>query len=69
MRFGGNEKTIQAAESYFRAGTLDYIDGEIEATIDAFAFAVRLCKLAMRNWDYTDRQVSWTPGADIVRNK
>ena len=20
----------------------------------------------MRNWDYTDRQVSWTPGADIV---
>ena len=66
LRFGGNEKTIKAAESYFRAGTLDYIDGEIEATIDAFAFAVRLCKLAMRNWDYTDRQVSWNPGTNIV---
>ena len=60
------KKLLKFAESYFRAGTLDYIDGEIEATIDAFAFAVRLCKLAMRNWDYTDRQVSWTPGADIV---
>ena len=66
LRFGGNEKTIAAAESYFRSGVLDYISGELEATIDAFAYAVRLCKLAMRNWDYIDRQVSWTPGTDIV---
>ena len=66
LRFGGNEKTVKAAESYFREGTLDYISGEINATIEAFSYAVRLCKLAMRNWDYVDRQVSWTPGTNTV---
>lgn len=66
LRFGGNEKTIIAAESYFREGVLDYISGEIEATIDAFEYAIRLCKMAVRNWDYIDRQVSWTVGANVV---
>ena len=66
LRFGGNEKTVAAAESYFRDGTLDYISGEISATIEAFSYAVRLCKLAMRNWDYVDRQASWTAGTNTV---
>jgi len=66
LRFGGNEKTILSAELYFRDGVLDYIDGELQATIEAFKYAVRLCKLAMRNWDVVERQASWTPGQDIV---
>ena len=66
LRFGGNQKTVAAVESYFRHGVLDYISGEIEATIEAFAFVARLSKLAMRNWDFVDRQASWTPGTDIV---
>lgn len=66
LRFGGNQKTIAAVESYFRSGVLDYISGELEATIDAFAYVVRLSKLAMRNWDFVDRQVSWTPGTNEV---
>ena len=66
LRFGGNQKTIAAVESYFRSGVLDYISGELEATIDAFAYVTRLSKLAMRNWDFVDRQVAWTPGTDEV---
>ena len=66
LRFGGNQKTLFAVEKYFNAGVLDYISGELEATIDAFDYAVRLCKLAARNWDYSDRQVSWTPGTNKV---
>jgi len=66
LRFGGNQKTVAAVESYFRSGVLDYISGELEATIDAFAYVTRLSKLAMRNWDFVDRQVSWTPGTNEV---
>jgi len=66
LRFGGNQKTVDAVESYFRSGVLDYISGELEATIDAFAYVNRLSKLAMRNWDFVDRQVSWTPGTNEV---
>ena len=66
LRFGGNQKTLFAVEKYFNAGVLDYITGELEATIDAYDYAVRLCKLAMRNWDYSDRQVSWTVGTNQV---
>jgi len=66
LRFGGNQKTIFAVESYFRHGVLDYISGEIEATIDAFAFVARLSKLAMRNWDFIDRQTSWTLGTNEI---
>ena len=66
LRFGGNSKTIDAIEKYFIDGVLAYIDGELEASIKAYDYAVRLCKLAMRNWDFVDRQVSWTPGTDLV---
>ena len=66
LRFGGNLKTIDAIESYFVGGTLSYIGGEIQASIDAYSYAVRLCKLAMRNWDIVERQSSWTPGTDII---
>ena len=82
LRFGGNEKTIIAAESYFTNDTLTSLIGdavlvdpsepngdkisELEATIEAFSYMNRLAKLAMRNWDYIDRQVSWTPGTNQV---
>jgi hypothetical protein len=66
LRFGGNQKTLFAVEKYFNAGVLNYISGELEATIDAFEYAVRLSKLASRNWDYSDRQVSWTVGTNQV---
>ena len=66
LRFGGNGRTIAAAESYFNNDVLSYIDGELEPSIDAYAYATRLCKVAMRNWDFVDRQVSWTPGTNEI---
>ncbi len=49
LRFGGNEGTINAAEKYFNNGVLDFIDGELEPTIEAFEYAVGMAKKAMRN--------------------
>jgi len=49
IRFGGNEKTIVSLEKYFNNGILDYIDGELEPTIEAFQYAVGLAKQAINN--------------------
>ena len=66
LRFGGNQKTILSAESYFNNGLLDHVSGELEPTLEAFDYVVRLCKLAMRNWDFIDSSVSWTVGSDLI---
>ena len=44
----------------------DYISGEIEATIEAFAFVARLSKLAMRNWILLIDKHPGPPGTNIV---
>ena len=49
IRFGGNEKTKVSLEKYFNNGVLDYIDGELEPTIEAFQYAVGLAKQAINN--------------------
>ena len=63
LRFGGNLKTIAAAEAYFTNGVLTGVTGEgivtdsstgdktseLEATIEAFTHASGLAKLAMDN--------------------
>ena len=49
IRFGGNEKTKVSLEKYFNNGLLDYIDGELEPTIEAFQYAVGLAKEAINN--------------------
>ncbi len=49
LRFGGNEKVVTSAELYFNNGVLDFIDGELEPTLEAFEYAVGLAKQAMRN--------------------
>ena len=66
LRFGGNQKTVLSAESYFNNGLLDHVSGELEPTLEAFDYVVRLCKLAMRNWDFIDSSVSWTTGSDLI---
>ena len=82
LRFGGNERTVLAAESYFTSGVLTSVAGqgvlvdpnnptgdkvsELEAAVEAFSYAIRLCKLAMRNWDFLEKGVSWTPGTNEV---
>ena len=46
-----NVNTIQAAESYYVAGQLTYIDGEKLETLEGFDYAKNLAIAAMRNWD------------------
>ena len=47
-----NINVIQAAESYFIGGSLDYIDSEKTETLESFDYVKNLCIAAMRNWDY-----------------
>ena len=49
LRFGGNQRSILAGESYYNNDLLDYITGEIEPTIKAFEKAKDLAVMAMRN--------------------
>ena len=49
LRFGGNEKTKRSVEKYFNNGVLDYIDGELEPTLEAFEHAVGIAKEAINN--------------------
>ena len=56
LRFGGNEKTKRSIEKYYNNGVLDYIDGELEPTLEAFEYAVDLAKQAINN-ELTDGYV------------
>ncbi len=83
LRFGGNESIIIAAEKFFTSGVLTSLTGdgiavdpndptgdrisELEAALEAFEYATRLCKLAMKNWDVILKGVSWTPGTNVVK--
>lgn len=52
LRFGGNSKTVTAAEFYFNAANeLDFINNELEETREAYLYAASLCAAAIRNWD------------------
>ena len=61
LRFGGNVKSIDYAdlfaEKYKRQST------QINAL---FQYAIRLAKLAVRNWDWIALGVSYTAGSDII---
>ena len=66
LRLGGNINTIQAAESYFSAGQLNYIDGEKFETIEGFEYARDLAIAAARNWSFLQTGCSVTSGSSTV---
>ena len=66
LRLGGNINTVQAAESYFNSGTLNYIDGELFETIEGFEYARDLAIAAMRNWDFLQTGCAITSGSPLV---
>ena len=66
LRFGGNSYTINNGKLYYDGTVLDHIVDELTETLDGFAYAARLCKLAMRNWDYTYDEVTYFQGSDIM---
>ena len=66
LRLGGNINTVQAAESYFSSGQLNYIDGELFETIEGFEYARDLAIAAMRNWDFLQTGCVITNGSPNV---
>ena len=66
LRVGGNINSIQAAEAYYVGGTLSYIDGELNESIEAYDYVKNLCIATMRNYDYVIRNCSTTAGSSIV---
>ena len=66
LRLGGNINTLQAAESYFSSGQLNYIDGELFETIEGFEYARDLAIAAMRNWDFLQTGCVITNGSPNV---
>jgi len=67
LRVGGNIQTIQAAEAYFVGGSLTYIPGELNETVEALDYVKNLCIAAMRNFDilYRDCQTDGTSVVDV----
>lgn len=66
LRFGGNSYTINNGKLYYDGTVLDHIENELTETLAAFEYASRLCKLAMRNWDYVYDEVTYFQGSDIM---
>ena len=69
IRFGGNFKSISAAESYYNNNTVDHITDQITESLDAFKYAAKLCAAAIRNWDYTVTNAVIAPNneTDIIQ--
>jgi len=63
IRFGGNVKTTNYI-SLFESGTdYLYIRNYRAESLGIFAYAARLAKLAIRNWDYIDTGVTYIQGS------
>ena len=66
IRFGGNVKIVDYV-SLFATGTeYLYIRNYREESINIFAYAARLAKLAIRNWDYIDIGVTYIQGSFVM---
>ena len=61
-----NINVIQAAEAYYVGGQLDYIQNELNETLEAWDYVKNLCIAAMRNWDYMRGPANGNPGCVIT---
>lgn len=66
LKLGGNINTINAAESYYTANQLDYINNETTETLDAYRYVRNLAISAMRNHNTYIINASTTSGSSIV---
>ena len=62
IRFGGNVKTVDYTSIFNSSSDYLYIQNNKTQSNAIFAYATRLAKLAIRNWDYTDTGVSYFAG-------
>tara|TARA_B100000965_G_scaffold280302_1_gene238119 strand:- start:35402 stop:46807 length:11406 start_codon:yes stop_codon:yes gene_type:complete len=66
IRFGGNVKTIDYSAIFNSDDAYLYIQNNKTKSNDVFSYATRLAKLAIRNWDYTDENVSYIAGTNTI---
>ena len=66
IRFGGNIKTIDYTSAFNTEDRYLYIKNNKTESNSIFAYATRLAKLAMRNWDYTDTGVTYAQGSNTI---
>lgn len=64
LRFGGNAKTTDYADIFETSS--DYITKNKVQSLDIFNYATRLAKLAVLNWDTTDKDVTYIQGSSVV---
>ena len=64
LRFGGNTKVVDYAK-IFESGSA-YITENKTESLDIFKYATNLAKLAIRNWDYTELNVTYLQGSFTV---
>ena len=64
LRFGGNTKTVDYAK-IFESGSA-YITENKTASLKIFKYATNLAKLAIRNWDYSELNVTYLQGSTKV---
>ncbi len=66
IRFGGNVKTIDYTSIFNSDSEYLYIQNNRTESDKIFAYATRLARLAIRNWDYTDAGVSYFAGGNTM---
>ena len=66
IRFGGNVKTVLYGGTYADQSDYLYIQNNKTESNAIFAYATRLAKLAVRNWDYVDTNVTYLQGSRVV---
>ena len=64
LRFGGNTKVVDYANIFAR--TADYITSNSAESLGIFKYATNLAKLAIRNWDFIEENVTYLQGSKVV---
>ena len=63
LRFGGNAKVIDYSTIFANTG---YITQNTTESLEIYHYATRLARLAIRNWDVTDENVSYLQGDNKI---
>jgi len=66
VRFGGNVKTVDFTTIFNQDTDYDYITKNKVESLDIFKYATNLAKLAIRNWDVVENNVSYIQGSKLV---
>ena len=66
LRFGGNIKIINYTEIFNSSDIYQYIQNNKTNSIAIFEYVSRLAKLAIRNWDWIDVNISYVQGSNMM---